>query len=76
MSLARGLDLVSSYTYTDIKVTKSDDVDLGKRPIIILKHMASSWVNYMVPVDFLQSLGLGVGVVILDHDITIWRTLI
>lgn len=62
VSLARSLDLVSSYTYTDIKVTKSDDVDLGKRPIIIPKHMASGWLNYTTPEGVLRGLGFGVGV--------------
>lgn len=62
LSLAQGLDLIGSYTYTDIKVTKSEDVDLGKRPIIVPKHMASGWLTYAIPVEFLRGLGLGVGV--------------
>lgn len=63
MSLAKGLDLVSSYTYTDIKVIKSDyAAEVGKRPIIIPKHMASGWLNYTLPEGFFRGLGFGVGV--------------
>lgn len=63
MSLAKGLDLVSSYTYTDVKITKTEDpIELGKRPIVIPKHMASGWVNYTLPEGFLRGLGFGVGV--------------
>ena len=57
----------------DIKVTKSDDVDLGKRPIVY----PSTWLPDGLitwALDFLHGLGFGVGVLTLDRDIMIWKT--
>jgi len=61
VSLAQGLRLNAQYTYTDIEVTKSNDVDLGKRPINAPKQMAAAWVDYTFADSAVQGLGLGAG---------------
>lgn len=56
------LDLVAAYTYTDAEVTKSTGVDLGKRPVVVPRHMASLWAHYTFKSGLLAGLGLGAGV--------------
>ncbi len=61
-SLADGLNLIGSYTYNNVKVTKSNDVDQGKRPMGVPTHMASAWADYTQGRGPLKGLGLGAGV--------------
>ncbi len=61
-SLFDGWNIAASYTYLDAEVTKSNDIDKGKRPVIVPEHSAAAWVNYHVPEGPLQGLGLGGGV--------------
>jgi len=61
-TLMDGLDFTASYTYLDAEVTESNDVDLGKRPVIVPEHMAAAWVNYRLQDGPLEGLGLGAGV--------------
>jgi iron complex outermembrane receptor protein len=44
--VAKGLDLFAAYTYNDVEVTKSSDVDLGKTPIQVPRQLASVGVDY------------------------------
>jgi iron complex outermembrane receptor protein len=46
----------------DSEVTKSNDVDLGKRPTTVPAHMASFWSDYSVKDGFLSGLSAGAGV--------------
>lgn len=67
--LARGLDLIASYTYTDAEVTKANPVGSdataysleGNVPISVPKDTASLWVDYSVQGGPLAGLGMGVG---------------
>ncbi|BCA56581.1 TonB-dependent siderophore receptor [Nitrospira sp. KM1] len=61
-SLAEGLDLTLAYTFNDMQVTESNDVDLGKRPVIVPKHMASGWLDYTLQQGLLTGFGGGAGV--------------
>lgn len=62
-SVSDTVDLTASYTFTDLKVTKSNSSDLGKVPFAAVpRHMASLWVDYALPPGFLEGLGLGGGV--------------
>lgn len=56
------LDLIAAYAYTDAEVTKSNGVDLGKRPTVVPRHMASLWGHYTFRTGMLAGLGLGAGV--------------
>jgi len=56
------LDLVAAYTYTDAEVTKSNGADLGKRPTVVPRHMASLWAHYTFKTGLFSGLGLGAGV--------------
>jgi iron complex outermembrane receptor protein len=56
------LDLIAAYAYTDAEVTKSNGVDLGKRPTVVPRHMASLWGHYTFRSGMLAGLGLGAGV--------------
>lgn len=61
-TLFDNLDLVAAYAYTDAEVTKSNGVDLGKRPMVVPRHMASLWALYNFKTGPLAGLGLGGGV--------------
>jgi iron complex outermembrane receptor protein len=56
------LDLVAAYTFTDAEVTKSNGADLGKRPTVVPRHMASLWAHYTFKTGLFSGLGLGAGV--------------
>lgn len=56
------LDLVAAYTYTDAEVTKSTGIDLGKRPTVVPRHMASLWAHYTFKTGLFSGLSLGAGV--------------
>ncbi|WP_340116801.1 TonB-dependent siderophore receptor [Pelagibius sp. 7325] len=60
-TLAEGLDLTASYTFLDAEVTKSNDEDLGKRPVIVPEHAAAAWLNYTIQDGLLEGLGIGGG---------------
>lgn len=61
-NLALGLDIIASYTYADVEVTRSNSTDRGKRPLFSPEHMASVWMDYTVQEGPLAGLGLGAGV--------------
>lgn len=48
--VTRDLNVLASYTYNDVKVTKAaaNAVNLGKRPPYIPDHMASIWADYRI----------------------------
>lgn len=48
--ITRDLNLLASYTYNDVKVTKAaaTAINLGKRPAYIPDHMASLWADYRI----------------------------
>lgn len=60
--LARGWDATASATYNQVKVTRSNDVDLGRTPIVTPRRMASLWLNHVVQGGPLAGLGAGLGV--------------
>lgn len=56
-------DLVASYAYTDIEITKDADGGLeGKTPIYVPDHTASLWSNYYLDSGVLSGTRLGAGV--------------
>ncbi|MGD9599282.1 MAG: TonB-dependent siderophore receptor [Steroidobacteraceae bacterium] len=59
--LGGGFSLAAQYSYLDAEVTRSNDVDLGKRPIQVPEHTASAWLDYVFS-GTLQGLGLSAGV--------------
>jgi len=60
--LDRNWDLIASYTYTQAKITKSNNGDKGNRPANVPKNMASTWLNYTFRDDgVLNGLSLGGG---------------
>lgn len=59
--LLRGLDLYAAYTYNDVKVTESTDIDLGKSPIQVPRQLASVGIDYALP-GALQGFSVGAGV--------------
>lgn len=61
-TLFENFDLVATYAYTDAEVTKSNGSDLGKRPTVVPRHMASLWALYNVKTGPLAGLGFGGGV--------------
>lgn len=61
-AVARGLELITNYTYNDVEITRSNDVDLGKVPTSTPKHTASAWLDYSIQAGEWRGLGVGVGV--------------
>jgi iron complex outermembrane receptor protein len=72
-SLMEGFDLIGTYTFTDMEITKSSNtvtlidgsgtVSLqGKVPVAVPRHMASIWAHYQAKDGPLAGLGLGAGV--------------
>lgn len=61
-TLARGLDLIANYTYNDVKITESNDIDKGKTPTSTPKQIASAWLNYSLQTGDWRGLGIGFGV--------------
>ena len=48
-NLARGLNLVGGFSVLDPKITRSNGVDLNKRPISVARTTASLWADYRLP---------------------------
>ena len=70
-NLARGWDLIASYSYVDAVVTRSANTDIvngmpesrvGKKQYYAPAHQAAAWLGYKVQSGPLQGLGLGAGV--------------
>ncbi|MYM83334.1 TonB-dependent siderophore receptor [Duganella sp. FT50W] len=64
-NISRDLRLISSYTYTDAKITKAsaaDQASVGLRQPNTPRSMASAWADYQLSVFGLPGLRLGGGV--------------
>ncbi len=61
-NLSDNIDLVSSYTFLDARVTKSNTNNLGDVPTGIPRNMASLWGTYRFTFGALKGLQLGAGV--------------
>ena len=59
--LAPNLDLHAAYSYTDVKVTRGVDLDLGKVPMQVPRQLASIGIDHALG-GALQGLSLGAGV--------------
>ncbi|MFJ4375219.1 TonB-dependent siderophore receptor [Pseudomonas japonica] len=59
--IAKGLDLIGSYTWNDVEVTQSDIGNQGNTPFRVPEHMASVWAEYQVQGGALEGLRLGGG---------------
>ena len=60
--ITRGLNVSAQYTLSKTEVTRSNDIDLGKRPVNVPQQMASAWLDYRVQGGDLRGLGFGMGV--------------
>ena len=60
--LTRNLNAIGAFTYNDVEVTKSNDVDLGKVPPRVPKTTASLWLDYKPSGPAWQGFGFGSGV--------------
>ncbi len=56
------LNVIFAYTYTDPEVTKSNNVDLGKKLPQIPRHASSIWGDYTIRTGVLKGVGVGSGV--------------
>jgi iron complex outermembrane receptor protein len=61
-SLTQNLSLIGNYSFLDSEVTESNDVDLGKRPTTVPKHIASFWADYGFKGGPAAGLSFGAGV--------------
>lgn len=63
--LLRGLNFIGTFTYHEVTVTKSTNIDLRKMPIQVPTTMASGWLDYSLAslgIDWLRGFGIGGGV--------------
>ncbi|MDM0085959.1 MULTISPECIES: TonB-dependent siderophore receptor [unclassified Variovorax] len=65
--IARGLDLIASYAYTDSRVTRANPnaagvSTLGKRFAYVPERQAAAWLDYSFQSEALAGLAFGVGV--------------
>ena len=56
------LDLIGSYSWTDMEVLDATDGSIGKRPTNVPKHMGSLWVAYKLNGKDRPGLRIGAGV--------------
>lgn len=56
-----GFNLVGSFTYQDVEITKSNDGDKGNRPSGVPEFMANLWADYTLQDGYLRGLGAGAG---------------
>ncbi|ADP15922.1 TonB-dependent siderophore receptor family protein 7 [Achromobacter xylosoxidans A8] len=61
-ALAPGMDLIATYTFGNVKITKSNGPEKGKVPTTTPRQMASAWLNYRLQESVLRGLGMGFGV--------------
>jgi iron complex outermembrane receptor protein len=61
-SLTNNLQLIASYTYTNLLNTKSNTADLDKVPVGIPRNTASLWADYTLHAGPLAGLQFGTGV--------------
>jgi len=61
-AVAPGMDLVATYSYNNVKITKGNGVERGKIPTAAPKQIASAWLNYRLQESVLRGLGIGFGV--------------
>jgi len=64
----------AQYTYLDAEVTKSNDIDLGKRPIQIPEHTAALWTDYAFS-GALQGFSLSGGVRFVGERFDDWANI-
>ncbi|QKH34513.1 TonB-dependent siderophore receptor [Achromobacter pestifer] len=63
----RGLNVIASYTYNDVEVTKDNPnfaglSNKGKAPVRVPRHLLSLWTDYTLSSGTLEGLTLGAGV--------------
>lgn len=56
------LNLIASYTYTDVEITKSNNGDQGYAPAGVPKYMAALWADYTLHGEWMNGLGFGGGI--------------
>jgi iron complex outermembrane receptor protein len=61
-TLTDNLQLIASYTYTDLLNTKSNPSSLDKVPVAIPANMAAGWLTFDTPWRWSEGLQLGGGV--------------
>jgi iron complex outermembrane receptor protein len=61
-SLSNNLQLIASYTYTNLLTTQSNTSSLDKVPVGIPRNTASLWADYLLSAGPLAGLQLGAGV--------------
>ena len=54
--------LTAAYSFTKAEVTKSNDGNVGKRPVSVPEHLASVWGDYTLNEGQLAGLGFGSGI--------------
>ncbi len=61
-SLARGMNIIGSYTYTDAKVTQSNGTDLGNQIITVPLNQVALWSDFTIQEGQFRGLGFGAGI--------------
>ncbi len=77
-TLARGLNLVANYAFTESVVTKINegaetDLKVGQYLPAYATHTANAWLTYRIPSGVLRGLGINAGVTFLGGRKTNWE---
>lgn len=59
--VVKGFNLIGSYTWNDVEITKTDTDNKGNTPFRVPEHMASVWGDYTFQGGTLEGLRLGAG---------------
>ena len=59
--LHRHLNIDGSFTYQDVRTTRSENGDVGKHPYTIPEDIGSLYVDYVIPGGRLAGIGIGGG---------------
>lgn len=60
--LSDNMDLATSYTYMDMKVTEDNTGLEGKTPVWVPEHAANAWLNYYIYNGFPAGTTIGTGI--------------
>jgi iron complex outermembrane receptor protein len=61
-NVTRNLEVIAAYTYQDMLVTKSNNIDLGKHPVQVPDQMTAVWGMYTFREGPANGLAFGAGV--------------
>ena len=60
--LVPGWNVIANYAYTDARITKANEFEIGTGLLNVPEHAASLWTSYEIQEGDFAGLGAGIGV--------------